>query len=134
MDELGESVGDALLRPHLNYRKPIEKWLSSGINLKGLSHITGGGFLENIPRILPEGTAVEIEKGTWPKLPVFDVIAKLGEVEELEMYRTFNMGVGLVAVVPADQADAALEAIRNDGGDAYRVGSVIEGNQKVLLK
>tara|TARA_R100000027_G_scaffold67677_1_gene67660 strand:- start:5643 stop:6683 length:1041 start_codon:yes stop_codon:yes gene_type:complete len=134
LDELGESVGDALLRPHLNYRKPIEKWLSSGINLKGLSHITGGGFLENIPRILPEGTAVEIEKGTWPKLPVFDVIAKLGEVEELEMYRTFNMGVGLVAVVPADQADAALEAIRNDGGDAYRVGSVIEGNQKVLLK
>ncbi|MBC2602457.1 phosphoribosylformylglycinamidine cyclo-ligase [Puniceicoccus vermicola] len=134
VDELGETVGDALLRPHLNYRKPIDAWIAGGVKIKGLSHITGGGFLENIPRILPEGTSVEVEKGTWPGLPVFSVIADAGEVEEMEMFRTFNMGIGLVAVVPEAEAEKALETIRSIGGSAYRIGSVIEGDRKVLLK
>ncbi|MFP4351202.1 MAG: phosphoribosylformylglycinamidine cyclo-ligase [Puniceicoccaceae bacterium] len=131
VEDLGESVGDALLRPHLNYRGPIEAWRAAGIELKGLAHITGGGFLENIPRVLPEGTAVRIRRGTWPSLPLFAVIADLGRVEEREMYRTFNMGLGLIAVVPADRAEAALRAIRNTGGSAYRVGEVVAGNREV---
>jgi len=134
VEDCGESLGDALLRPHLNYRKPIQKWLSSGITLKGLAHITGGGFLENIPRILPDGTAVEINKGTWPILPIFSVIADVGQVEEREMFRTFNMGIGLVAVVPAGEAETALAAIKDGGGEAYLIGSVIPGERKVLLK
>jgi len=134
IDDLGETVGDALLRPHLNYRKPIDAWKKAAVPIKGLSHITGGGFLENIPRILPAGVSVEVEKGTWPELPVFAVIAAAGEVEEMEMYRTFNMGVGLVAVVAEAGATAAIEVIRAAGGSAYRIGSVIEGDPKVLLK
>jgi len=134
VDDLGESVGDALLRPHLNYRKPIQTWMDAGISLKGLSHITGGGFLENIPRILPHGTSVEVKKGSWPELPVFSVIAEAGEVEETEMFRTFNMGIGLVAVVPEAEAKSAIQAIQDAGGNAYSIGSVIKGDQEVVLK
>ena len=134
VEDLGESVGDALLRPHLNYRRPIDAWGAAGIELKGLAHITGGGFLENIPRILPEGAAVRIKRGAWPSLPVFAVIADLGGVEEREMFRTFNMGLGLIAVVPSDQAEAALQAIRNTGESAYLVGEVVAGNREVTFQ
>jgi len=134
VDDLGETVAEALLRPHLNYFKPIESWKISGTKVKGLSHITGGGFLENIPRILPKGVSVEVEKGSWPELPVFSVIAEAGGVEESEMFRTFNMGIGLVAVVPEEEAESALQALRTWGENAYRIGSVIEGDQRVVLK
>ena len=134
VEDLGESVGDALLRPHLNYRRPIDAWGAAGIELKGLAHITGGGFLENIPRILPEGAAVRIKRGAWPSLPVFAVIADLGGVEEREMFRTFNMGLGLIAVVPSDQAEAALQAIRTTGENAYLIGEVTAGNREVTFQ
>ncbi len=134
VDDLGEPVADALLRPHLNYRQPIERWIAAGITLKGLSHITGGGFLENIPRILPEGTSVEVKKGTWPSLPVFSFLAEAGGIEELEMFRTFNMGIGLVAIVPEDDASKAIKTCHDSGASAYRIGLVVEGNRKVLLK
>src|SRR5215213_2425075 len=92
VEELGRTVSDELLKPHRSYLRAIEGLLDSHV-IKGLAHITGGGLLENIPRILPGGTAAEIDAGSWPVLPVFDLLARLGNVAEREMYRTFNMGV-----------------------------------------
>src|SRR5215210_5306001 len=94
---LNETVGEALLAPHLSYLRALEGILDEG-RIKGLAHITGGGLTDNIPRILPEGTAVEIQKGSWPILPVFNLMQEIGNVSETEMYRTFNMGVGMVIV------------------------------------
>src|SRR5439155_2313377 len=104
VDKLGHSVGEALLQPHLSYLRDLEPLLDSGI-IKGLAHITGGGLLENIPRILPEGTAVEIMRGTWPVLAIFQLMQQLGKIEEAEMFRTFNMGIGMVFVCEADIVD-----------------------------
>src|SRR2546428_7223847 len=95
LEELGTTVGEALLQAHVSYLKPLEGLLDSGV-IKGLAHITGGGLIDNIPRILPEDTAVEIRKGSWPVLPIFKLIQRMGNVPEPEMYRTFNMGVGMV--------------------------------------
>src|SRR5437763_4613258 len=97
IDELGETVGAALLKPHVSYLKVLDALLDSGL-VKGLAHITGGGLLENIPRILPEGTAVEITRGSWPVLPIFILMQRLGNIDEREMYRTVNLGAGMVIV------------------------------------
>src|SRR5436309_1623042 len=94
---LGETVGEALLRPHASYLRALEGLLDRG-SIKGLAHVTGGGLTENIPRILPNGTAVEIHKGSWPPLPIFEVMQQLGNIAEPEMFRTFNMGIGMVIV------------------------------------
>lgn len=134
VEDLGESVGDALLRPHRNYRRPIDLWQSAGIELRGLAHITGGGILENLPRVLPGQTCARIHRGAWPLPPVFTVIADLGGVEEREMFRTFNMGIGLIAVVPAGQADEALAAVRDWHGGGFRIGEIEEGGQEVVLQ
>src|SRR5258707_81806 len=104
VDELGQTVGDALLQAHLSYLNTLGPLLDSG-KIKGLAHITGGGLLENIPRILPEGTSVEIKRGSWPVLPVFKLMQRLGNIEDAEMFRTFNMGIGMVIVCA--RADAA---------------------------
>jgi len=134
VEDLGESVGDALLRPHLNYRKPIDLWKEAGIELRGLAHITGGGFLENIPRILPDGIGVEIRNGSWDRLPIFEVIADLGRVEEREMFRTFNMGIGLVAVVPSSQAEETLSVAEQwPRGKAFLIGETLSGKQEVTI-
>src|ERR1043165_9599597 len=102
VDELGMTAGEALLLPHLSYLKPLDGLLDRGV-IKGLAHITGGGLTDNIPRILPEGTAVQIYKGAWPIPPLFELLQRLGNVSEREMYRTFNMGLGMVIVcAPAD--------------------------------
>src|SRR5215813_859124 len=95
LDELGTTVGQALLATHQSFLPQIGPLLDSGL-IKGLAHITGGGFLENIPRILPDGVSVEIKRGTWPELPIFGVMQKLGNVADHEMFRTFNMGIGMV--------------------------------------
>jgi phosphoribosylformylglycinamidine cyclo-ligase len=116
--ELDMTVGEALLQPHLSYLKPLEDLLDSGM-IKGLAHITGGGLTDNIPRILPEGTAVEIKKGSWPVLPVFQVMQEIGNVSEQEMYRTFNMGVGMVIVVSQSNAEVC------------EIGSVVAGERFV---
>jgi phosphoribosylformylglycinamidine cyclo-ligase len=108
LDQLGQTVGEALLQPHVSYLKPLDGLLDSGL-IKGLAHITGGGLTDNIPRILPEGSAVEIKKGSWPVLPVFKLMREIGNVAEAEMYRAFNMGVGMV-VVTAPQDKAAVES------------------------
>jgi phosphoribosylaminoimidazole (AIR) synthetase len=122
------TAGDALLLPHLSYLRPLDGLLDRGL-IKGLAHITGGGLTDNIPRILPEGTAVRIEKGSWPVPPLFELLRRLGNVSESEMNRTFNMGVGMVIVcAPSDAA-----AIEGHVQECYRIGEVVTGNREVLI-
>ncbi|MBP7415855.1 MAG: phosphoribosylformylglycinamidine cyclo-ligase, partial [Pyrinomonadaceae bacterium] len=102
--------------------------LDSGV-IKGLVHITGGGFLENIPRILPDGVSVEIQRGTWPELPIFGMMQRLGNVETHEMFRTFNMGIGMVVVC----SEQDLEAVSSHLGDCHEIGRVIDGNKDVRI-
>jgi phosphoribosylformylglycinamidine cyclo-ligase len=133
LDELGMTVGEALLQPHLSYLKPLNKLLDSGM-IKGLAHITGGGLTDNIPRILPEGAAVEIEKGSWPVLPVFKLMQEIGSVSEAEMFRTFNMGVGMVVVTSAADQAAVESHLQQQGTAVYQVGRVTKGNQEVSIR
>jgi phosphoribosylformylglycinamidine cyclo-ligase len=126
--ELGQTIGEALLQTHLSYLSVLGPLLDTGV-IKGLAHITGGGLRENIPRILPDGTAVEIKRDSWPILPIFKLMQSLGNIDEGEMFRTFNMGVGMVMMVAA--ADAS--AIRNDLGSAYEIGRVTSGSKTVTL-
>ncbi|MGZ8846657.1 MAG: phosphoribosylformylglycinamidine cyclo-ligase [Pyrinomonadaceae bacterium] len=128
LDELGETVGAALLKSHVSYLRDLESSLDAGI-IKGLAHITGGGLLENIPRILPEGTSVEIKKGSWPVLPIFELMQKIGNIEEPEMFRTFNMGIGMVVICAAQHASQ----IKNATGSGYEIGRVINGSKLVSL-
>jgi phosphoribosylformylglycinamidine cyclo-ligase len=125
LDGLGMTAGEALLQPHPSYLKQLDPLLDSG-SIKGLAHITGGGLTDNIPRILPEGCAVEIEKDSWPVLPVFKLMQKLGNVSEPEMYRTFNMGVGMVIVTNPENADAIESHLQQQGSAVYRIGRVIK--------
>jgi phosphoribosylformylglycinamidine cyclo-ligase len=128
LPELEMTAGEALLLPHLSYLKPLEGLLDTG-SIKGLAHITGGGLTDNIPRILPENTAVRIERGSWPIPPLFELLRKLGNVSDAEMYRTFNMGVGMVIVcAPHD-----VEAIEAQLGESYRIGKVVTGSREVLI-
>lgn len=134
LPELACTVGEALLEPHLNYTKPILHVLSQNIPIKGMAHITGGGLLENIPRILPQGLAVEINKNAWPNLPIFDVLVKLGNLDDQEKYRTFNMGVGLIMIVAPDVVDAIKHALKDFSAfPLYQIGRVLSGNQVVRL-
>jgi phosphoribosylformylglycinamidine cyclo-ligase len=130
--ELGISAGEALLAPHVSYLRPLEDLLDRGV-IKGLAHITGGGLTDNIPRILPEGTAVKIEKGSWPVLSIFELLRQLGNVSEPEMYRTFNMGVGMVIVSSSDNAEVIRAHFRERGEECYEIGKVITGDGEVLL-
>jgi phosphoribosylformylglycinamidine cyclo-ligase len=132
LDELGETVGAALLRPHLSYLPVLKDLLDRGI-IKGLAHITGGGLLENLPRILPQGTAVEIQRGTWPVLPLFEVMQRLGNIEEAEMFRTFNMGVGMVLICDQMAAGKIVSHLHSIGESCYTVGAVIPGERTVTL-
>ncbi len=130
--ELGGTVGEALLKPHVSYLKVLDGLLDSGA-IKGLAHITGGGLLENIPRILPEGTAVEIKRGSWPVLPIFSLMQRFGNIDEPEMYRTFNMGVGMVVVcAPTDAAQVKKHFDSTDDA-CYEIGRVVEGGRRVVL-
>lgn len=128
IDELGSTVGEALLATHQSFLKPLEGLLDKGV-IKGLAHITGGGFLENVPRILPDGVSVEINRGTWPEPPVFGVMQKLGNVEDKEMFRTFNMGIGMVVIcseTDKQESMAQLEAI-------FEIGKVVAGQKTVSI-
>jgi len=132
VDELGTTVGDALLQPHVSYLKPLDGLLASGM-IKGLAHITGGGLTDNIPRILPERTAVEIKKASWPILPVFQLMQQIGNVDEAEMYRTFNMGVGMVIVTSQSDADAVKSHLKQRDEQVFQIGRVVEGQRSVNL-
>lgn len=128
IEELGETVGEALLKTHASFLKPLDKLLDSR-KVKGLAHITGGGFLENIPRILPENVSVEIERGTWNELPIFGLMQKLGNIEEKEMFRTFNMGIGMIAIC----AEEDKEFLKNNLDECFEIGRVIEGDREVSI-
>lgn len=130
LNELQETVGEALLRPHINYTNAVLSLLAKNIHIKGMAHITGGGVLENIPRILPTGTAVEIRKDACPSQAVFSVMERLGHLSETELYRTFNMGIGMIMVVSQDAADLIkASAIL----PVYEIGHVEAGDQTVRL-
>lgn len=128
VEELGSTVGEALLATHASFLPQIGPLLDSGM-IKGLVHITGGGFLENIPRILPEGVSVEINRGTWPELPIFGMMQHLGNVDEKEMFRTFNMGIGMIVVC----SEADHETIADQLGDCYCIGQVTTGSRTVKI-
>ncbi|MEE3204586.1 MAG: phosphoribosylformylglycinamidine cyclo-ligase [Candidatus Neomarinimicrobiota bacterium] len=125
--KLQKSIGLTLLEPHINYTKHVFAALDTGVDIKGIAHITGGGLLENIPRILPNGCGVELQKGSWPSVPVFDVMQSIGNVNEDEMYRAFNMGIGMVFVVETGDADSVKDALKNLT-EVYEIGSIIKGN------
>lgn len=131
--ELGTTVGDALLETHLSYLQTLDGLLDTG-KIKGLAHITGGGLLENIPRILPENTGVEINKGSWNVLPIYRLMQEIGNVEEQEMYRAFNMGVGMVIVCDVNDKESIISHIKEQGEGIFEIGKVIKGNQEVLIK
>jgi phosphoribosylformylglycinamidine cyclo-ligase len=130
--ELEKSIGLTLLEPHINYTNHVFAALNAGIDVKGIAHITGGGLVENVPRILPDGCGAEIQKGTWPGLPVFDVMQSIGNVDENEMYRAFNMGIGMTFIVSPDDIGAVTDALKNLT-NVYEVGFVVNAENKVLL-
>jgi phosphoribosylformylglycinamidine cyclo-ligase len=132
LDALGETVGEALLRPHLSYLRPLEGLLDTGA-VKALAHITGGGLLENIPRVLPEGTGVEIRKGSWEVPALFRVMQELGNVSEAEMHRTFNMGVGMVVVCSPADAPAVRAHLDSVNQPSNVIGTVKQGAREVAL-
>ena len=127
----GRSLGETLLTPTKIYVKPMLA-LMDAVKVKSVAHITGGGFFENIPRALPDGCAAQIDRGAVKVLPIFDLIAKTGEIPEREMFNTFNMGVGMIAVVAAEDADKALETLKANGEDAYVLGGIVEGEGVVF--
>jgi phosphoribosylformylglycinamidine cyclo-ligase len=132
IEELGTTAAGELLKPHRSYLGALDGLLDSGL-IKGLAHITGGGLLENIPRILPAGTAVEIKAGTWPVLPIYRLLERLGNVAEREMYRTFNMGVGMVVVVGQSQAERVRAHLDAIGEAHYEIGRVVTGERSVTI-
>jgi len=133
LDTLGMTVGEALLQPHVSYLKPLDGLLESGL-IKGLAHITGGGLTDNIPRILPAGCAVEIDKGSWPVLPIFNLMQQIGNVSVAEMYRTFNMGVGMVLVTSAQEREAIESHLQEREVLIYEIGRVVVGNPDVSIR
>ena len=133
-DELGKTLGEALLTPTRIYVEAMKSMKDAGVKVKACSHITGGGFYENIPRMLKDDTVAVIEKNSYPIPPIFTLMAKKGNVDEQMMYNTYNMGLGLVIAVDPAQADAAIAAIEAAGEKAYRVGSIEAGEKGVILK
>ena len=131
--ELGVSVGDLLLAPHRGYFRQLEGLLDRRL-LKGMAHITGGGITENVPRILPPGTAAEVHKGTWPVLPVFDYLQKMGNIEDAEMFRTFNMGVGMILVVSPEDVPEVKTYLDSRAESCFDIGVIVEGNREVCYR
>ena len=128
----GKSIGETLLTPTKIYVKPVLALLEE-VKVKGISHITGGGFYENIPRSIPDGLGARISRDAVRVLPIFDLIAKKGNISEHDMFNTFNMGVGMSIVVSAEDAGKALEILRANGEDAYLIGEIVESDDKVTI-
>lgn len=129
-DDLSQTLGETLLTPTRIYVKPVLALLKAGVRIRSISHITGGGFYENVPRMLPAGIVAKIEKAAMPVPPVFDLIAKTGKIPERDMYNTFNMGAGLVLAVAAEDASRAVAAISAAGEQAYVIGECVNGAEK----
>ena len=128
----GKTIAEALLVPTRIYVKPVLALLEK-VDVKGISHITGGGFYENIPRSIPDGLCAKIDKSAVKILPIFDVIAKWGNIPERDMFNTYNMGVGMSIIVPANQVNTALDILHAHGEDAYVIGEIVKGEEKVIL-
>ena len=129
----GKGLGETLLTPTRIYVKAVKALLKAGVDIHAISHITGGGFYENVPRMMTEGLTARIDLSTFPRLPIFDLIQKKGNIPERDMYNTFNMGLGMLLALPADQADKALAVLKEAGEQAYLVGSVVAGEDGVEL-
>jgi phosphoribosylformylglycinamidine cyclo-ligase len=129
---LDKTIGAALLETHKSYLPALDKLLDTNL-IKGLAHITGGGLTENIPRILPAGTGVTIALDTWPVLPVFKLMREIGNISETEMFRTFNMGVGMVIIFAAQDAEAIKSHLQSRNEAVYEIGRVTEGDRKVII-
>ncbi len=128
----GKSLGETLLTPTRIYVKPVLALLEK-VAVRGISHITGGGFYENIPRCIPDGLCARIEKSRVKVLPIFEMIAEAGGVSERDMFNTYNMGVGMSVVVPAEETEEALRILRENGVDAYTIGTIAEGESKIEI-
>ena len=129
----GKTIAEALLVPTKIYVKPVLALLEK-VDVKGISHITGGGFYENIPRSIPDGLCARIDRASVKVLPIFDVIAKWGSIPERDMFNTYNMGVGMSVVVPRAQEQEALDILKANGVDAYPMGVIVKGEEKVVLQ
>ena len=126
LDELGgEKLGDVLLTPTKIYVKTLSPLFKAGV-VKGVAHITGGGFIENIPRMIPDGLAAHINLGSWPVLPIFDVLEKAGSIDHMEMFNIFNMGIGMVLAVSAEDADKTMELLKSNGEAGYVLGNIVK--------
>jgi len=142
IQELDMTVGEELLKPHKSYVKSVLNLIgkfnkcvndSVDIKIKGMAHITGGGLIDNVPRILPENCCASIKVGSWKIPPIFSFIQKRGEIDEMEMHRVFNMGVGMVIVVSPDCTDQAIDELRSTGETVYKIGQIIKGDRKVVF-
>ena len=131
VNEMKGKVGNELMRTHKSYW-PIIKKLIAGECVSALAHITGGGLTENLPRVLPRGVAAVIEVGSWPVLPIFQHMQKLGNVPQDEMLRTFNMGIGMLLVIPGKKFKKAQSVLDRAGEKAYTVGRIVKGDRKVM--
>ncbi len=131
VDGLPATIGAALLAEHRSYLAALKGAVAAGL-VRGLAHITGGGMTDNLPRILPEKTAARIDRGTWPVLPVFTVMQRIGRVTDVEMYRAFNMGVGMVCVIAPDKASAFESQLDAAGERHFRIGAIVAGERNVI--
>ena len=132
VESLGCTVGEALLKPTKIYVKPILKLIEQ-VKVKGISHITGGGFYENMPRMLREGVALKIDKNSYEVPRIFKLIAGRGNIPERDMYNTFNMGIGMAVIVPESEVEKSLEILKQAGEEAYLIGEVIAGNKEIIV-
>jgi len=132
-DELGTTLGEALLTPTIIYVKPVLAAIEAA-EIHGISHITGGGFYENIPRCIPDGLCAKIDKSAIKVSPIFNLLQKVGDIPERDMYNTYNMGVGMAVIVTKETADKAMEVFKAKGCDAYVIGEIIEGEDKIILE
>ena len=132
-DELGTTLGEALLTPTIIYVKPVLAAIEAA-EIHGISHITGGGFYENIPRCIPDGLCAKIDKSAIKVSPIFNLLQKVGDIPERDMYNTYNMGVGMAVIVTKETAEKAMEVFKAEGCDAYVIGEIIEGEEKIILE
>ena len=133
VDELGSTIGESLLKPTKIYVKPILE-LMKQIKVKGISHITGGGFYENMPRMLRDGVALKINKNSYDVPAIFKLIATRGNIPERDMYNTFNMGIGMCIIVKDEDVKKTIDILKQSGEEAYLIGEVIEGNKEIIIE
>lgn len=132
-ESLGKTLGQALLEPTKIYVKPVLKLIEQ-VKVKGISHITGGGFYENMPRMLRNGVALKIDKNSYEVPAIFKLIMERGNIPERDMYNTFNMGIGMAIIVPENEVEKSLEILKQEGEEAYVIGEVIEGSKEIIIE